>query len=356
MKVAAHVMVMCAAALVASRCRICFGADGGGTGDWKHGSDLQRLTSSSSVQTPSGSGASTVAPSSSSVSASESSPTIEIEVPLASASGFGSLLERLGLRRHHAEAAAAAPSSSYPSTYKPDHYRTGNCYGYPPGTTGDPETECYTFEVCQSDGRLDLFYCPDYTKFNNYLGVCDWYWNVDSYCNPYYQETTSGPEYYNFGEYHGYSEPYSSPKPYVPEPYYPAPPGRTYKEPLVPPYYVKQVEPPPPSSSSVNKRPIIYIESPHYEEPPPPPTEVYSVPESKSREPYVPRITFERVPLTYLKEERPSSSSRPSRKERPIPLHYRPEYRRMGYDEIYDPTVDSPYLPYYLVRRKYYEK
>lgn len=58
---------------------------------------------------------------------------------------------------------------------------TGGCYGRPAGYYGDASYDCKTFQVCQSDGRLDTMYCPPYTRFNNYLGVCDWHFKVRYY-------------------------------------------------------------------------------------------------------------------------------------------------------------------------------
>ena len=39
------------------------------------------------------------------------------------------------------------------------------------------------YHVCQADGRSDTLYCPKWTRFNNYNGVCDWHFKVQ-------QETT----------------------------------------------------------------------------------------------------------------------------------------------------------------------
>lgn len=44
--------------------------------------------------------------------------------------------------------------------------------------TGNVDYDCKTYSVCQADGRLDILYCPPYTRFNNYLGVCDWHFKV----------------------------------------------------------------------------------------------------------------------------------------------------------------------------------
>jgi hypothetical protein len=39
---------------------------------------------------------------------------------------------------------------------------------------GSPTYDCQVFFICQADGRLDPMPCPQGTRFNNYLGVCDW--------------------------------------------------------------------------------------------------------------------------------------------------------------------------------------
>ncbi|GAU88808.1 hypothetical protein RvY_01441-2 [Ramazzottius varieornatus] len=77
-------------------------------------------------------------------------------------------------------------SGGYDSGYGPG--TSGGCYGRPAGYYGDADYDCKTFKVCQSDGRLDTLYCPPYTRFNNYLSVCDWHFKVDAYCNPLYKE------------------------------------------------------------------------------------------------------------------------------------------------------------------------
>jgi hypothetical protein len=74
------------------------------------------------------------------------------------------------------------------SNYESGYGGNGGCYGRPAGMYGDASYDCKTFQVCQADGRLDTLYCPPYTRFNNYLGVCDWHFKVDSYCNPLYKE------------------------------------------------------------------------------------------------------------------------------------------------------------------------
>ncbi|XP_055355164.1 uncharacterized protein LOC129600649 [Paramacrobiotus metropolitanus] len=89
--------------------------------------------------------------------------------------------------------------NSYDSGYgSGNSYNNYGCYGRQPGMYGDASYDCKTFQVCQADGRLDTMYCPPYTRFNNYLGVCDWHFKVDSYCNPLYKE-----EYNN--NYNSYS-------------------------------------------------------------------------------------------------------------------------------------------------------
>lgn len=76
-------------------------------------------------------------------------------------------------------------------------YASTGCYGHPPGTYGNPGYNCKVFHICQSDGRFDKMDCPASLRFNNYLGVCDWPNQVDSYCNPVYpnQQSYGRPQY-----------------------------------------------------------------------------------------------------------------------------------------------------------------
>ncbi|GAV04695.1 hypothetical protein RvY_14940 [Ramazzottius varieornatus] len=106
--------------------------------------------------------------------------------------------------------------SSYGSEYAAP-YVTGSCYGQYPGMYGNAEYDCKSYSVCQADGRLDVLYCPPYTRFNNYLGVCDWHFKVDSYCNPLYKEEPyNSYEKPSYGSYEKYESPkyssYESPK------------------------------------------------------------------------------------------------------------------------------------------------
>ncbi|OQV21886.1 hypothetical protein BV898_04099 [Hypsibius exemplaris] len=67
-------------------------------------------------------------------------------------------------------------------------YSQPNCLGHQPGMYGSPTYQCQVFFICQADGRLDPMNCPQGTRFNNYLGVCDWPQKVDANCNPIYSE------------------------------------------------------------------------------------------------------------------------------------------------------------------------
>ncbi|XP_045610805.2 uncharacterized protein [Procambarus clarkii] len=49
--------------------------------------------------------------------------------------------------------------------------------GYFADTTD--EARCQVFHICQFDGRLDSFLCPNGTVFNQQYFVCDWWFNVD---------------------------------------------------------------------------------------------------------------------------------------------------------------------------------
>jgi len=120
----------------------------------------------------------------------------------------------------------SAPSYSPPSydNYKPDYGYNKQSYGYEkgpgyygpegygdnygfqcagkkPAFYGDASQDCKVFYICQSDGRTDTFRCPKWTRFNNYLGICDWHFKVDNGCNPLdtyennYQPSYSPPSY-----------------------------------------------------------------------------------------------------------------------------------------------------------------
>nr|XP_045592986.1 loricrin-like [Procambarus clarkii] len=43
----------------------------------------------------------------------------------------------------------------------------------------DPAAGCQVFHICQPDGRLDSFLCPNGTVFNQQYFVCDWWFNFD---------------------------------------------------------------------------------------------------------------------------------------------------------------------------------
>jgi len=60
-----------------------------------------------------------------------------------------------------------------------------------PGIYADTETGCQVFHYCQADGRMDSFFCPNLTLFNQQYFVCDWEYNVD--CN-------SAPQYFSLNE------------------------------------------------------------------------------------------------------------------------------------------------------------
>jgi len=48
-----------------------------------------------------------------------------------------------------------------------------------PGIYADQETGCQVFHYCQEDGRMDSFFCPNLTLFNQQYFVCDWEFNVN---------------------------------------------------------------------------------------------------------------------------------------------------------------------------------
>ncbi|OQV21879.1 hypothetical protein BV898_04093 [Hypsibius exemplaris] len=116
-------------------------------------------------------------------------------------------------------------------------YTTQSCYGQTPGMFGNPSYDCKSFSICQSDGRLDIMDCPAYTRFNNYLMVCDWPYKTDSYCNPIYKDEYYAPSYaksYEKPTYYEkpayYEKPSYYEKPaYVPPAYPPVPVYNSYE-------------------------------------------------------------------------------------------------------------------------------
>jgi len=48
-----------------------------------------------------------------------------------------------------------------------------------PGIYADQQTGCQVFHFCQDGGRMDSFFCPNLTLFNQRFFVCDWSYNVD---------------------------------------------------------------------------------------------------------------------------------------------------------------------------------
>nr|XP_045592593.1 loricrin-like [Procambarus clarkii] len=43
----------------------------------------------------------------------------------------------------------------------------------------DPAAGCQVFHICQANGRMDSFLCPNGTVFNQQFFVCDWWFNFD---------------------------------------------------------------------------------------------------------------------------------------------------------------------------------
>ncbi|KAG1663039.1 hypothetical protein GQR58_020609 [Nymphon striatum] len=55
------------------------------------------------------------------------------------------------------------------------------------GIFADPETQCQVFHMCQPQGFVNSFLCPNGTIFNQQVFVCDWWYNVDcATSNSYY--------------------------------------------------------------------------------------------------------------------------------------------------------------------------
>ncbi|MCL4156195.1 UNVERIFIED_CONTAM: hypothetical protein GTU68_060292, partial [Idotea baltica] len=46
------------------------------------------------------------------------------------------------------------------------------------------EAQCQVFHICQEDGRMDSFLCPNGTLFRQEFFVCDWWFNVDCQLSP----------------------------------------------------------------------------------------------------------------------------------------------------------------------------
>ncbi|KAL7648915.1 UNVERIFIED_CONTAM: hypothetical protein RMT77_000850 [Armadillidium vulgare] len=70
------------------------------------------------------------------------------------------------------------PGQDYPIlAFVPD---TGfACIGLGYYADTNRESGCQVFHICQEDGRLDSFLCPNGTLFNQKYFVCDWWYNVD---------------------------------------------------------------------------------------------------------------------------------------------------------------------------------
>lgn len=49
----------------------------------------------------------------------------------------------------------------------------------PGGYYADLDAQCQVFHVCQNDGRMDTFLCPNGTIFSQQHFVCVWWWQVD---------------------------------------------------------------------------------------------------------------------------------------------------------------------------------
>ena len=97
-------------------------------------------------------------------------------------------------------------SSDYSSSHDSNPSAYGfSCQGKAPALYGDANHDCRIFHVCQSDGRGDTLHCPKDTKFNNYLGVCDWEFKIDRTCMPMYKEEqySAGNSNYDSGSSQG---------------------------------------------------------------------------------------------------------------------------------------------------------
>jgi len=97
-------------------------------------------------------------------------------------------------------------SQTGPGYYGPETNDYGygfECAGKKPAFYGDAKQDCKVFYICQSDGRTDTFRCPKWTRFNNYLGICDWHFKVDNGCNPLDTYEQSYGNSYGGGGYSG---------------------------------------------------------------------------------------------------------------------------------------------------------
>ncbi|XP_055356482.1 uncharacterized protein LOC129601647 [Paramacrobiotus metropolitanus] len=80
--------------------------------------------------------------------------------------------------------------------YSAPGFEKPNCLGNPAGMYGSPTYNCQVYYICQTDGRLDAMPCAAGTKFNNYLGVCDWPEKVDANCNPLFTDVYNSNSLY----------------------------------------------------------------------------------------------------------------------------------------------------------------
>ncbi|XP_055356106.1 adhesive plaque matrix protein-like [Paramacrobiotus metropolitanus] len=222
----------------------------------------------------------------------------EVEPIVAAASGYG----------YQSKPYSSYYGSSYSGGLYSDSQYGGGCYGKPVGYRGDPSYDCKVFDVCQSDGRFDRFYCPDYTRFNNYLSICDWADKVDSYCNPIYPYNNDDYSYGYETRYNGYEKPKY---------------GSSYKPSYEPPQYY-----------------LPKFEYPKYE-----PVYAYKEPRQSSYGEYNSPPKYEHRYADYHKE-----SYAPVDYGKYTDNTYSAEYK-VGYDKVYEPTYDSPYVPNFLTKK-----
>jgi hypothetical protein len=73
------------------------------------------------------------------------------------------------------------PLVDYPIYGEPPARSSFQCQAQscPGGYYADQDSQCQVFHVCQNDGRMDTFLCPNGTIFSQQHFVCVWWWQVD---------------------------------------------------------------------------------------------------------------------------------------------------------------------------------
>uniref|UniRef100_T1J4M3 Chitin-binding type-2 domain-containing protein n=1 Tax=Strigamia maritima TaxID=126957 RepID=T1J4M3_STRMM len=80
------------------------------------------------------------------------------------------------------------------------------CSNAQTGYFADEKSGCQVIHICQEDGTLESFLCPNGTIFNQQYLVCDWWFNVDC---------SKSKDYYSLNGIDSRPVPNSTPSPYI---------------------------------------------------------------------------------------------------------------------------------------------